>query len=167
MVASALDHRDCSGITDREPLAGNAAEVALTGNGAIQHRVADDDRLFRDNSSVRRRPHHDPAAGKSFAQIVVGVALKLEGDAARQKGAKTLTGSAGKARDNGVRWQAAVAVTFSDLAREHGAHGAVGILDWKGHPRRLATFELSLRLRDQLAVQDVADFVILPLAIVD
>ena len=45
MVAGAFDHGDGAGIAHGEALAGNAAEIALAGDGAVQHGVADDDRL--------------------------------------------------------------------------------------------------------------------------
>ena len=47
MVARALDDRDRAGVAHREALARDAAEVALARDGAVEHRVADDDRLLR------------------------------------------------------------------------------------------------------------------------
>ena len=47
VVAGALDHDGRAGIAHREPLAGDAAEVALAGDRAVEHGVADDDRLLR------------------------------------------------------------------------------------------------------------------------
>ena len=54
MVAGALDHRDGAGIAHREPFARDAAEIALARDGAVQHGVADDDRLFRRDPAMRR-----------------------------------------------------------------------------------------------------------------
>ncbi len=47
VVAHALDHGDGTGVADGEALAGDAAEVALALDRAVEHGVADDDRLFR------------------------------------------------------------------------------------------------------------------------
>jgi hypothetical protein len=45
MVARALDDRDGAGVAHGEALAGDAAEVALALDRAVEHGVADDDRL--------------------------------------------------------------------------------------------------------------------------
>ena len=48
MIAGALDNRQGAGVAHREAFAGNAAEIAFTVDGAIQHRVADNDALSDD-----------------------------------------------------------------------------------------------------------------------
>jgi len=45
MVARAFHHRDGAGIAHREALARDAAEIAFALDRAVQHGVADDDRL--------------------------------------------------------------------------------------------------------------------------
>ena len=165
MVAGAFDHRDGAGIAHGEAFAGDAAEIAFALDRAVQHGVADDDRLLRHDARVRRRAHHDAAAGKALADIVVGVAVELEGDAAGEERAEALAGRAGELRHDGVVRQAVVAVALGDFARQHGAGGAVGVPDRQRHAHRRAVFERGLRLRDQLAVDDVVDLVILLLAI--
>ena len=52
MVAGAFDHRDGAGIAHREALAGDAAEIALALDRAVQHGVADDDRFLRHDAGV-------------------------------------------------------------------------------------------------------------------
>ena len=74
MVAGALDDGDGAGVADGEALAGDAAEVALAGDGAVEHGVADDDRLLRHDAGVRGRADDDAAAGQALADIVVGLA---------------------------------------------------------------------------------------------
>src|SRR5205085_5613288 len=90
MVAGALDHRDRAGVAHRKTLAGDAAEIAFALDRAIHHRVADDDGFLRHNPRVARRLDDDAAAGKTLADIVVGLALEIEGDAAREPRAKRL-----------------------------------------------------------------------------
>ena len=68
---------------------------------------------------------------------------------------------------DGVVRQAGVAVALGDLAREHGAGGAVDVADRRADAHRRAAVERRLRLRDQLAVEDVVDLVVLRLAPVD
>jgi hypothetical protein len=47
MVAGAFDHDGGAGVAHGKALAGDTAEIAFAGDGAIHHRVADDDRFFR------------------------------------------------------------------------------------------------------------------------
>ena len=49
MVADAFDDGDRARIAHGEALAGDAAEVALALGRAVEHGVADDDRLLRDD----------------------------------------------------------------------------------------------------------------------
>ena len=51
MVAAAFDHRDGAGVAHREALAGDALEIRLAGDRAVQHGVADDDVLAPDRAS--------------------------------------------------------------------------------------------------------------------
>ena len=60
-----------------------------------------------------------------------------------------------------------MAVALGDLARQHGAGGAVGVLDRGDDAYRRAAVERRLRLGDQPAIEDVVDLVILLLAVVD
>ena len=53
MIAGAFDDRDRAGVTHREALAGDAAEVAFALDRAVHHGVADDDRLFRHDAGIR------------------------------------------------------------------------------------------------------------------
>ena len=156
MVAGAFDHGDGAGIAHGEALAGDAAEIAFAGDGAVQHRVADDDRFFRHDAGVGGRADDDAAAGQALADVVVAFAFKLEGDAAREPGAEALPGGAGQPHVDGAVGQAGVAVTLGDFAGQHGAGGAVGVLDHGLQAHRRAAVEGRLRLRDQLAVEDVA-----------
>ena len=129
MVAGALDDGDGAGVADGEALAGDAAEIALAGDGAVEHGVADDDRLFRHDAGVLRRAHDEAAAGEALADIVVGLADEVEGDAGGQPGAEALAAGAGQRDGDGVLGQAGEAVALGDLAGEHGAGGAVGVAD--------------------------------------
>src|SRR5690606_20972133 len=90
MVAGALDDGDGAGIPDGKALAGDAAEIALAFDGAVENRVADDDRFLRDDSGLARRINDDVPARETLADIVVAFALELERDAAREPGAEAL-----------------------------------------------------------------------------
>ena len=47
VIAGAFHHDGGAGVAHREALARDAAEIALAGDGAVHHRVADDDGFFR------------------------------------------------------------------------------------------------------------------------
>ena len=114
-----------------------------------------------------RRAHDDAAAREALADIVVAFAFEFERDALGEPGAETLPGGAGQLDVDGVVRQAAMAVTLGDLARQHRAGGAVGVLDRRDDAHRRAAIERGLRLRDQLAVENVVDLVILRFAMID
>ena len=97
--------------------AGDAAEEALAGDGAIEHGVADDDVLFRCERADARRINDQPAAGHALAGIVIGIALQEEGDTAAEKCAETLPGGARKVGLDRVFRQAGMAVAFGYFAR--------------------------------------------------
>src|SRR5262249_22062922 len=116
MVAGALDDRDGAGIAHREALAGDAAEVAFALDCAVEHRVADDDRLFRHEAAVGGGTDDDAAAREALADIVVGVALEFESHAVREPGAEALAGGAGQLHVDGVVRQALVAIALGNFS---------------------------------------------------
>ncbi len=167
MVAGALDNDGGAGVAHGEALAGDAAEIAFAANGAVQHGVADDDGLFRHDAAIGRRLDDDAPTRQALADIVVGFAFQFEGDAARQPGAEALPGGAGQPHVNSTVRQSLMAVTLGDLARQHGAGGAVDAGDLRLQPHRRAAIEGCLRLGDQLEVEDLIEVVILLLAVED
>ena len=55
MVAAALSHRDCAGISDTEAFAGHAAYICLAGCCPVEGYVADDDIILRLEYGILRR----------------------------------------------------------------------------------------------------------------
>src|SRR5262249_33033126 len=161
------DDRDGAGIAHRKALAGNAAEITFPLNRTVEHRVADNDRFLRHDSGVRRGPDNDFTAREALADVIVGVAFELEGHAARKPSAETLARGAGEPDVDRVGRTALVRVAFGDLAGEHRARRPVRIADRGDDPDGRAAIERRLRVCDQLTVENVADFMILTLAIVD
>ena len=90
VVADTFDDHGGAGIAHGEALAGNAAEIRLASDCAIQHGVADDDGLLGHDAAVGRGPDDDAPAGKSLADVVVGFALQLERESTRGKCAEAL-----------------------------------------------------------------------------
>src|SRR5262249_27490746 len=151
----------------REAFAGDAAEVAFALDGAVEHGIADDDRFLRHEAAVACRADNEAAAREALADIVVGVAYEIEGYPARQPGTEALAGGAGELDVDGVIGQAFVAVALGHLAGQHRAGGAVGVLDRGADPYAAAALECVLRLRNQVAVEDGVNLVVLLLAVVD
>ena len=167
MVAGALDHGDGAGIAHGEALAGNAAEIALAGDGAVQHRVADDDRLLGHDAGIRGRTDDDAAAGQALADIVVAFAFEVQGHAMGKPGAEALAGGAVEAHPDGVLGQADMAVGAGDLTGQHGAGGAIGIADRQVELDRLLLRDRLTAQLDELHVEHLLELVVLPLGIVD
>src|SRR5262249_29485056 len=134
---------------------------------AVKHGISDDDRFFRHDARIRRRADDQVAARQALADIIVGISLKFEGDAAREPGAEALAGRAGEADMYRIVGQPLMAVALGYLARKHAAAGAVGVANDRLQPHWRAAIECGLRVRDQLAVEDVLDLVVLRLALVD
>src|SRR4029077_3697600 len=97
----------------------------------------------------------------------VRLAFELEGDAARKPSAEALPRRALELHVHGVVGQASVAVDLGDLAREHRAGGAVGVLDLGFDPHRGAAVDRGTRLADQLAVEDAFEMMVLRLAAIE
>src|SRR5690606_35217745 len=133
----------------------------------VENGVADDDRLFRYDRALARRVDDDVSARKALADIVVAFAFKLERDAAREEGAEALAGGALELHMHGVIGKAGVAIDLGDLAREHRARGAVHAANRGLDPDRRAAVDGRARFRDQLAVEDLVDLVVLRLALED
>ena len=90
VVADPFDDGDGAGVADGETFPGSSVEVAVAGDGAIQHGVADDDVLFRHDRAGWFGLDDDPPTGQSLADVVVGVTFEMQRDAACQPGAEAL-----------------------------------------------------------------------------
>src|SRR6185503_6607400 len=129
VVAGPLDDGHGAGVPNRKTLAGDAAEVALPGDGAVEHGIADDDAFFWHDAGAGIGPHDQLAAGEALADVVVGLAHQIESDAMGEPGAEALPGRALEGQPDGVLRQPAVVVASGNLAREHGPGRAIAIAD--------------------------------------
>ena len=114
-----------------------------------------------------RRLDDDAAARKALADIVVAFTFEIEGDAARQPRAERLARGALQADVDGVKRQPGMAVDLGDLARQHRAGGAVGVVDLFFDLHRRAAVERGLRLVDQAAVEHLLQMMVLGLGVID
>ena len=117
--------------------------------------------------AVSRRIDDQPAARETLADIVVGLAFELQRHALGHEGPEALAGRAGELHVDRVVRQAGVAVALGDLARQHGARGAVDIGDRQlERDRRLASRPRPALL-DQRLVEHLAEIVVLRLGVVE
>ncbi len=162
MIAGPFDDRDRAGVADREPFAGNAAEIAFAGDRAIERGIADDDRFLRGNPRQGRGINDDVAAREPLADVIVGLALEFQGDAGGKPRAETLPGGPLGSDMDRVARKPGMAITARDGSRQHGARGAVGVVDRGLDSYSGAGFNRGLGRRDQLAIQHFFEPVILP-----
>ena len=167
MIAGAFHDRDGARIAHRETLARHAFEIGLARDRAIKHRVTDNDILGRLAGNAFGLAHHDASPRKTLADIIVGVAVEFEADAARKKGAEAQPRRAGKADDDGVLGQPRMAVSPGDFARQHGADGTVHVAHGPLQPHRLAPFDGGLRGSDQFVIERGFETMVLLFAIIN
>src|SRR5476649_803945 len=101
MVAKTLDHRQRARVPHRKAFAGHAAEERFALDRAVERDVAGDDVFSRLAAELGRRLHRYPAARKSLAAVIVGVADDIQPYAAREKSTEALPRGAGQAHVDG------------------------------------------------------------------
>mmetsp|Transcript_23427 Transcript_23427/g.67264 ORF Transcript_23427/g.67264 Transcript_23427/m.67264 type:complete len:944 (+) Transcript_23427:2462-5293(+) len=139
VVAHTLNHRRRTRVAHAEPLRCNAAEEGLTPRRTIECHVADDDVVLRCELGVGclGRVDHDLSAREALADVVVGVALDLDGDAGHEEGAHRLAGVAIQLDVDRVFLQGRRAELLAQEVAQHRAHRPVHVghiqLDLGGH----------------------------------
>ena len=128
MVAAALDHHRGAGVAYAKALAGQAVNEAAAARGAKERNVAHDDVLIELVGRMRVGAHRHLAARKALAKVVVGVAAHVERNAARQEGAKALTGRTIAIDGDGAGGQA-LGMRLGHRIAQDGAHAAVDVGD--------------------------------------
>src|SRR3989344_606020 len=141
VLAHALDDPVRAGISHREALAGQPAEIGLAAGGAVKRDVTDDDVLLGHERRLARRIHHQLRARQALADVVVGVALEREADALGQERTETLAGGAVEVDADGVFRQAVGAVTLGYLGAQDRADGAMDVANRQNDLLRLFLFQ--------------------------
>src|SRR5207247_10201238 len=104
-------------VAPSKPSARHTLEVGLTCDRAVEHGIADDDVLGRLAPRLCGLADDQPPARQALAGVVVGVAVKLQGNAVREESTKALPGIAAERRPDGVLRETAMAVAARDFAR--------------------------------------------------
>ena len=103
------------------------------------------------NSEFRGVVDDELAAGKSLADVIVGLAFERERHALGEKRAETLPRAAGELNADRVVGQARGTVTPRDFAAQHRADRAVNVANRNAQRNRRAILERLVRHFDQLA----------------
>ena len=124
MVAYTLYDGDSSGVSHAETLSGYAIDIGLTAGRSVQSYVSDNDVFILLEAHASGRIDHQLSAGQALAEIVVAVALQLQGQALRDESSEALSSGSLAFHRKGVLFQA-FRIPLCDLGTEHGAEGAV------------------------------------------
>ena len=95
---------------------------------------------------MRRRQDHELAAREAFAEVIVGVAFKVEGHAPGHERPETLAGTAVEVNPDGVLGQTLRPPAAGDFAADDGADHAMHVPDRQVGPHLL--FALDRRLAE-------------------
>src|SRR5690242_10373329 len=147
-----------SGATEHD----DATEVRLTRGGAVEHGVADDDRLVRQKERSARSTHDQAPSGQALAHVVVRFALELERKTARRKRAEALARRTDEAKNNALVRQTGLAVASSNLSRQHRAHGTVFGANGERVHDALPMLERGPRQLDERVIEDAIQTMLLP-----
>ena len=128
MVAAALDHHGGTGVAHGKTLARKTVNEAASARGTKECNVAHDDVLVELVGRMWVGAHRHLAARKALAKVVVGVAAHVERNAARQEGAKTLTGRTIAIDGDGTGGQA-LGMRLGHRVAQNSAHAAVDVGD--------------------------------------
>ena len=153
MVARAFDNSHGARIAHRKAFTCHATEIALAINCAIKNRIADNNAFFRNNAAMGRRINCQPSTGKTFTDIVIGLALKLERNATRQKRTKTLASRARQLYRYCVFGKPCMAVALGKRTRQHGARRTVNIRDRRVDFNRSFVFKRRHGFGDEFTVR--------------
>ena len=160
VVARALDDGDGTRVTHTEALAHTAIDIQLAAGGSVETRVAGDDVVLGTEIGTDASwwQDADSTARESLAKVVVALAFELQVEAAHGEGAERLTCGALELDVDGAVGQTGLAVLLGNHAREHRAHGAVGVLDGVVKVHFLLVVDGILSGLDHLLVLHAADF---------
>src|SRR3981189_693414 len=88
VVADSFDHSSRSGIANRKALASNPVEKRFAAGGSVKGHIANQNIFLGSESGPARRIHHQPSAGQTLADVIVGLAFERERDSLGQKRAQ-------------------------------------------------------------------------------
>src|SRR5919106_4488253 len=101
------------------------------------------------------------ATRETLADIIVRIAGEIEGDAVGEEGTEALARYARECDPDRLVGQARMTIALGDLARQHGADGAVGVANAALDHDRGSPIEGGPGKLDQRSVQNAVDVMLL------
>ena len=80
MVADTFDNGIDAAVANAETFTGNTGNIGFTAGGAVEGNVADNDVFVRIERRFCKGMDDDFTAGKTLADVVVGIAFETQGD---------------------------------------------------------------------------------------
>mmetsp|Transcript_43739 Transcript_43739/g.106165 ORF Transcript_43739/g.106165 Transcript_43739/m.106165 type:complete len:619 (-) Transcript_43739:2977-4833(-) len=157
VVANPLHHRQSTRVAHAEALATFAAEEGLPRGGTIERDVAHHHVVLSDEPRGQLglvRVHDDLSSRQPLPTTVVRVALDLHRHSLSQREAERLPRVPVEVHMDRAVGQPHAAVPFGNFVGEHGANGAVSVVDYVGDAHGGAVLERGHRLLDEAVVQD-------------
>src|SRR6185295_1827466 len=102
MISNAFHHSRCTGVTNTKSLSGPAPYKHSSGSSTVQSNVSNNNIPVRIVFDPLVRIDSNPGTGKTFAEIVIGIALEFESDTIGCKGTKTLPRGSVKLKMNSL-----------------------------------------------------------------
>ena len=81
MISDTFNDGGCTRVAHGKAFTGNAAEVALATDGAVEHGIADNNVFFCHDWCLCRRVDHQASAAESLADVVIAFANQFNTDA--------------------------------------------------------------------------------------
>ena len=143
MITNTFNNSVHATVTDAETFTGSTADIRFAACCTIKGNVTDNNIFVRIKACIAVRIDNQLAAGKSLAYMVVGIALQLQRNALRQKGAKALAGTALEVQVDSVGRQSLGTVAAGNFTAQNRADNAVRILNRQRNRNRLFSFQIT------------------------
>src|SRR5690606_18265750 len=146
---------------DGKTFPGHTVNISLSGSGAVQCHVSDDNvfRRFKHRQPVRC--DHQGGTGLPFTKIIIGFSFQVKNQTAGGERTKTLTGTSPEPILNRTLWQSLATIPFGDLVTEHSSSRPVRIADGKFACDFFPMVQGWFRMADQPTVQHLINLMIL------
>jgi hypothetical protein len=126
VLANAFDHGESAAVANGKALPSASGDEKLAGGRAVKDSVAGENVAAAGSGESSR--DGDGAAGKSLADVIVGLAGEADGYTFGEKCAEALAGGAMKILADFVITAEAILSAAHEFAAEAGAHAAIGVL---------------------------------------
>mmetsp|Transcript_84330 Transcript_84330/g.217162 ORF Transcript_84330/g.217162 Transcript_84330/m.217162 type:complete len:241 (+) Transcript_84330:2188-2910(+) len=162
VVACAFNNGSAARVAHGEALGGDAGHEGRAACRTVERRVASKDGLMALERRLTRLVDDQPASAEALANVVIGVALKLERDTRREEVAKGLARAALEVHVDRVVGQALCAKAARELEAEDATDGPVNVADGHvAHIDSLLALKRGRSAQHELPVENVRQLMVL------